>query len=227
MNILVIAAHPDDELLGCGGTMIKYVKKKATLNILIMAEGLTSRDVSRNVSKHEDNLLELKTVAKEIGNIIGAKNTICLDYPDNRMDDLNRLDIIKTIEKYIQEFKPSVIYTHHPEDTNIDHRVIADAVITACRPQPNCRVRKIMSFETLSSTEWQNPNVGNGFRANIFEDVSNEIDFKIELLMKYKSEMRPWPHPRSSDAVNYLAKLRGSTIGVEAAEAFQLIREIL
>jgi len=193
---------------------------------LIMAEGVTSRDVVRNTNINHQELLLLKKSAEDARKVLGAVSTKLLNFPDNRMDALNLLDVIKEIEKEIDRLRPHTVVTHHSGDLNIDHRIIHEAVITACRPQPGHTVNRILAFEVVSSTEWQSTGSNAIFQPNLFEDVSITIDRKIKALKSYEAEMRKWPHARSLKNVEYLARWRGASVGCEAAEAFMLIREI-
>lgn len=226
MNILIIAAHPDDEILGCGASMLKWSENGHDVHVLIMAEGATSRDERHNRTRFKKELSLLEKSAKKANKILGVKTLKLYDYPDNRIDSVDLLDVVKTIEKHISRLRPNVVVTHHSGDLNIDHQLIHQAVITACRPQPKHIVRRILTFEVPSATEWQSPTVGNPFIPNWFEDISETINIKIKALQVYDSEMRKWPHARSLKAVEHLAKWRGASIGTEAAEAFMLIRNI-
>ena len=142
------------------------------------------------------------------------------------MDAINRLEVIKVIEAAIAEHQPERIYTHHAGDVNIDHRCIHDAVVTACRPVPGHPVNTLLFFEVASSTEWQPPGSGPVFGPTWFEDVSQTLDYKLQALEAYRSEMRAWPHSRSMEALEHLARWRGATVGVAAAEAFVLGRRV-
>ncbi len=133
-KVLVIAAHPDDEVLGCGGTIAKHVKNGDEVNVVILAEGLTSRDLKRNRKKRKNELSELSKIAEKANKLLGVKSLILHDFPDNRMDSLDCLEVIKKVEIYIEKFKPNIVYTHHSGDVNIDHRIIHEAVVTACWP---------------------------------------------------------------------------------------------
>lgn len=225
-KVLVIAAHPDDEVLGCGATIAMHSHKGDIVHILILAEGLTSRDDIRSLEIREDELSILAQTAKKASNLLGAQSCDLLNFPDNRMDSVDLLDVIKAIEKKIQIFQPSIVYTHFPGDLNLDHRITSQAVITACRPFPTQVVKEIYFFEVPSSTEWQiNPTVGN-FAPNYFITLNDEnyMEKKIEALAIYESEMRDFPHPRSIQAIKSLASWRGATVGVHFAEAFMVGR---
>ena len=226
MSILIVAAHPDDEVLGCGGSIAKWSKKGHKVHVLIMAEGATSRNSQRDRNASKKELSILAQSANNAGEILGVETVNLLDYPDNRMDSVDLIEVVKSIENYIENIKPEVIATHHFGDLNIDHQIVHSAVMTASRPQPEHVVKRILCFETQSSTEWQSPSHKQVFIPNWFEDISSTLEIKIKALDAYKSEMNSFPHSRSIKAIEYLAKLRGSIVGKNAAEAFMLMREI-
>lgn len=223
-SIVVFAAHPDDEILGAGGSMAKWAKNGNDIHAVILAEGVTSRDISRDRKSRNPDLSELSKVAEKSAKIIGINTITMLDYPDNRMDSVDLLDVVKSVEACIDKLQPDIVITHHSNDLNIDHRIVHKAVLTACRPQPGISVKKILCFEVPSSTEWQSPYTEPNFTPNWFEDISETLDLKIEALKAYSSEMRKWPHSRSIKAVKHLAKWRGATVGCNAVESFMLIR---
>lgn len=222
----MIAAHPDDEVLGCGGSMAKWIEEGNEVHILIMAEGATSRSKQRNRKSHSKKLSILAESVKRAAEILGVKSVKMLDYPDNRMDSLDLLDVVKSIEEVIEKLKPEMVVTHYAGDLNIDHQIIHHAVVTACRPQPGFYVKRILSFEVPSATEWNSHTVSKPFTPNWFEDISKTLEIKIAALEEYESEMRKWPHPRSIKGVKNLARWRGASVGFDAAEAFVLIREL-
>jgi len=224
--ILVVAAHPDDEVLGCGGTIARHADAGDQVQVLIVAEGATSRQQHRDRSQATDELSALAQAAQQAGAILGAQGVELLGLPDNRLDSLDRLDLIKQIEERIARHQPQVVYVHHSGDVNIDHRRLHEAVVTACRPTPGQPVRRLLSFEVASSTEWQPPGSAPAFQPNWFVDISAQWLRKREALEAYASEMRPWPHARSIEALEHLARWRGAQVGVEAAEAFCLLRQL-
>ena len=215
-KILIIVAHPDDEVLGCGATVAKHVQNGDRAKVVFLADGFGSRDDDGN----RDNS------AERASKILGCENPIFLNLPDNQLDTIPLLDIVKKIEKVIEGFQPSVIYTHHFGDLNIDHQITHKAVMTACRPQPNFCVKEIYSFEILSATHWQSLSMENAFNPNYFIDVNEFMDSKMRALQCYDSEMRDYPHARSYKAVESLAKFRGGLAGLMAAEAFTIERLI-
>ena len=225
-KILVVAAHPDDEVLGCGGTIARHSDAGHHIQVLIIAEGSTSRQSVRDRSQAYEHLKALETASQIAGSILGAKGVELLDLPDNRLDSVDRLDIIKLIEDRINHYKPDCVYFHHAGDVNIDHRRLHEAVVTACRPIPGHVVKRLLSFEVPSSTEWQPPGSNMPFQPNWFVDITAQWDRKREALVAYSTEMRDWPHPRSLEALEHLARWRGAQIGVQAAEAFCLLRSL-
>lgn len=226
-KILVVAAHPDDEVLGVGGTILCHSRNGDIVHIMIMAEGITSRSEKRNMESVNNELAELHVKCKKVSELLGAEKLIVCKFSDNRMDGIELLDVVKEIEKEINLFRPDIVYTHHAGDVNIDHTITHNAVITACRSLPGCSVRTILFFETLSSTEWQMQTSDKVFYPNWFVDISETFEEKQNVLHLYESEMREFPHPRSYKTVENLAHFRGSTIGTEYAEAFMLGRNII
>ena len=225
-KVLVIAAHPDDEILGCGGSIIEHIKQKDKVGIIIAAEGITSRDITRNIKKRKNEIQKLHAVSNKVAKKLKVNFIEFLGLPDNRLDSLDLLDIVKKIEKIIVKFKPKIIYTHHGGDLNIDHRLINSATLTACRPHPGQTVERILTFEIPSSTNWVGAQKELIFIPNYYQEITKSLKNKMKLLSMYKEEMRKWPHARSIKAVESLAYYRGSTIGVKSAEAFQVARYI-
>lgn len=225
--ILVIAAHPDDEVLGCGATIALHTKEGHEVHVVILAEGLTGRGSVRDVEKYSKEFSKLAQAAHKANQILGVNSLNLLNLPDNRLDSLDRLEITKIIEDYLDRIKPDIIYTHHAGDVNIDHRRVHEAVVTACRPIPHHSVKTLLFFEVASSTEWQIPSSAPFFAPNWFTDITDTLSLKLQALQAYHSEMRPWPHSRSLEALQHLAKWRGATVGVEAAEAFVMGRNLV
>ena len=225
-TILVCAAHPDDELLGCAGTLLRHVEAGDKVIIVIMTEGESSRYEGTTNNRIKKAQSKLRQAAIDAHRELGAKESVFFNNPDNQMDSVPLLEIVKQLEPIIKTHQPDVIYTHHSGDVNIDHFVTCKAVITAARPLPDQSVTEIYAFETLSSTEWQPPSLGSTFEPNRFVDISEYLKKKIEILRFYDTEMREFPHPRSYAAVEHLARWRGSSAGLAAAEAFITLRKI-
>lgn len=224
-SILILAAHPDDEVLGCGGTIAKLSDQGSIVHVAFLADGVFSRD--GNVLTQYDDLQVRRAAAQKACDILGANSVSFGDFPDNRMDTVALLEIIKTLEKLIEKYKPDVVLTHHAGDVNIDHRRIHEAAVTACRPQLGHSVKTLLCFEVPSSTEWQLPGSAQPFTPNWYVNITDTLDRKLAALDAYSSELRDWPHPRSRRGVEHLAHWRGATVGVDAAEAFILGRQLL
>lgn len=226
-RIAVIAAHPDDEILGCGGSIARHRDEGDTVHVLIMAEGLTSREASRDAVKLDPALCELWEAAKRANDCVGSSSLDFSKFPDNRMDSVDRLDIIKAVEAFKCQYDPDLVYTHHSADLNIDHQRIHEAVLTAFRPQPGERARTLLCFETVSSTEWQSSSNKLPFCPVWFNSLTAEhMARKREALQVYHGEMRDFPHARSIPAIEALATWRGASVGTHYAEAFSLVRNI-
>jgi len=225
MKILIIAAHPDDEVLGCGGTIAQLSGEGHSVYIAIMGEGITSRYTQREQAD-VSALENLRKSSKRVSELFGVKELFLYDLPDNRFDTIPLLDIVKIIEALIDNIEPSTIFTHHGGDLNIDHSIIHRATLTATRPLVGQSVKQVYAYEVPSSTEWAFQQFTAGFRANVFVDISSSLEKKIEAMEIYESETRIFPHPRSPEALMAVAKRWGAAAGLEAAEAFELIREI-
>jgi LmbE family N-acetylglucosaminyl deacetylase len=217
-TVLVVAAHPDDEVLGCGGTMARHADEGDRVHVIFVADGVGARQTcqaaEREVRRHAGN---------DALAILGAVGVHYLDFPDNRLDSLPLLDIVQVLEPLIVAIGPEVIYTHHYGDLNVDHRQVHDAVITACRPMPGSTVREIFTFEVPSSTEWASPDL-KPFLPQMRVDVSAQLERKLQALAVYSDEMRPAPHSRSLEHLRAMAIHRGHEAGMAAAEAFMVER---
>jgi LmbE family N-acetylglucosaminyl deacetylase len=225
-SALVVAAHPDDEVIGCGGTIARMAAQGWDVHVLILAEGETSRLPARDRTGKRDELSALAAAARHAGEILGARSVTLEDWPDNRMDSLELLDVVKRIEREINRVRPQRVLTHHVSDVNVDHRVIHEAIAAACRPLPETSLRELLFFEVASSTEWRPAQSAPLFQPNLFVDISAYWDRKRLALEAYACEMRPFPHPRSVQAIEHLARWRGASAGVTAAEAFIIGRRV-
>jgi LmbE family N-acetylglucosaminyl deacetylase len=219
-TVLVVAAHPDDEALGCGGTIARLSSEGSDVHLLFVADGVNARGPADATA-----LLQRHSMAEKASVALGANPPTYLDFPDNRLDSVELLDLIQAIEEQGSKIRPEVVFTHCPSDLNIDHRLCAQAVITAFRPTPSQSVRSILAFEVPSSTEWSF-GVQATFAPNAFFDVTDHLEAKFAALDAYREEMRAFPHPRSIEAIEALARWRGATIGAAAAEAFMILRTI-
>ncbi len=220
-KILIIAAHPDDEVLGCFGTVSKMIKRGCSAVSLILGTGKTSRG-----TVSEEVLNGLKEETKKANSMIGIKNVYFSDFPDNAFDTVPLLSIVKEIERIIEIEKPNIIFTHHIGDMNIDHQITHRAVLTATRPMQDCPVKTIYSMEIPSSTEWNSFSKDTAFIANSFFDISETIEDKIKAMACYESELRKYPHPRSLEYIRKLSEVSGAKVGLNNSENFILIRSI-
>jgi N-acetylglucosamine malate deacetylase 1 len=225
-KILVVVAHPDDELLGLGGTINYLVQKcSAHIKVVILGEGITSRSDTRNPDLWEKQLEQHKKNIYDAKNILGYQELSCYDFPDNRFDNIDLLEIIKVIEKEKNSFQPEIIFTHHGGDLNIDHQRTFQAVMTSSRPFQEDKLTTIVTFETPSSTEWQSSIDPRSFRPNFYVPLlKTHIENKSLAMECYQYEKRPFPHPRSPKALMVLAQNRGLAIGEKYAEAFCIVR---
>lgn len=219
-SILVVAAHPDDEVLGCGGYIANQVRSGGEVFVTFLSDGVTSRQGNLGLQEIESR----RNAARLASKVLGVSEVSFGDYPDNKIDTVPLLEIIKSIEAVVERVRPQIVLTHFGGDLNIDHRIVNQAVLTACRPAPKQGVKKVLFFEVPSSTEWQVPIEGEAFTPTWFEDISETLEIKIKALTVYEHELREWPHPRSVKAVEHLAHWRGASCGVDAAEAFVLGR---
>lgn len=226
LTAAVVAAHPDDEVLGCGGTIASMAKDGWAVHVLLLADGEGARGNSD--SAVPKNLVAARRKAADVaGGIMGCASMTTLALPDNRLDQLEMLDVVKIIEEFVKRHRPQTVFTHHSGDVNVDHRMVHEAVVAACRPQPGHPVRDLLFFEIPSSTEWRPAGSLHPFVPNWYVDISSTLRIKMRALKAYHSEMRKFPHPRSIRAARALAEWRGATVGMTAAEAFVLGRRIL
>lgn len=221
-TIAVVVAHADDEVLGCGGAIARHVASGDSVHIIFLTNGVGSRG-GDNVS---EAILSRRQARVEALSILGVEQWTELDYPDNCMDSVPLLDIVKSLEAIFDLIQPYRVYTHHFGDLNVDHRVVHAATMTACRPIPNGSVKEIFTFEVMSSTEWATP-TNAPFIPNGYVNISDYLSIKLRALAAYGAEMRATPHSRSIANLESLARYRGNCVGVEAAEAFEVIRVII
>ena len=219
-SIVIIVAHPDDEVLACGGTSSRLSKEGHTVNLLVLSTGMMSRG-----DFNETDLKQLQFEALEAAKFIGIRNIEFGMFPDNQMDTVPLLDVVKKVEEFVAKYQPDIIFTHHKGDINVDHLVTFKAVMTATRPLPETKEIQILASEVLSSSEVGSADqriVPNVYFRLSREDIQNAMD----ALACYRTEIRLWPHPRSTKALEVNSLLRGSECGVEYAEAFEVMRFI-
>ena len=217
-KILVVAAHSDDEVLGCGGTIAKLAKQGNQVALIFMTNGVSSRSEKDELNKIQERKLHSERAAE----ILGISHIIRCDYPDNCMDTVPLLHVIQSIEEELRKFQPEIVITHFANDLNIDHSTVARATLTATRPLVGSSVKKVLGFEVNSSTEWafDAPH----FKPNYFVNISETFNLKIDAMLAYENELRVSPHPRSLEGIEALALLRGNASGYRYAEAFKIYR---
>jgi LmbE family N-acetylglucosaminyl deacetylase len=217
-RVLVVAAHPDDELLGPGGTLARHARRGDEVHAVILSDGATSRYPGEMVTVLAD-------CAQKAAKVLGLTSTRVLSLPDQRLDTLPLIEVTRTVEAVVDEVRPHVVYTHYPGDVNVDHGVVARAVWIACRPYVLPRLRRFAVYETPSSTEWQWPFEGGPFTPGLFVDIGRTLEDKLAAMECYESELREYPHPRSLRALRERAAGWGSRVNRPAVEAFQVLRE--
>ena len=218
-TVLAVVAHADDEALGCAGTLLKHVQSGDSVHLVVMTDGVSARGKSDFEAKKREMML------KKASQIIGVTSLSHLDFPDNRMDTIPLLEVVQELEKLADAISPTIVYTHHFGDLNVDHRITHQAVMTAFRPVPSASVKDIYSFFVLSASDWTNP-IDRPFFPNVFVDISAVEDKKREVLNVYSSELRDYPHVRSSKNIDANQIAVGARVGLECAEQFFLVRSI-
>ncbi|HYD74806.1 PIG-L family deacetylase [Ramlibacter sp.] len=219
--VLVVAAHPDDEVLGCGGTIARLAGEGRAVHVLILADGESARPQAGI-----DEAAARASAAQRAGEALGVASVTCLGLPDNRLDTVDLLQVVQAIEAVLGRVQPATVLTHHHGDVNIDHRIAHEAVLAACRPLPGSCVRELLFFEVPSSTEWRPGSPATAFAPTVFVDIGPALAAKMAALEAYAAELRPAPHPRSREAIDALAAWRGASAGVARAEAFMLGRSL-
>ncbi len=220
MNVLVLAAHPDDELLGVGATVARHAAAGDTVTAVVVSEGASAR--------YEDGAAEvLRDCGRAAAAVLGVKEIRFLGMRDQHLDAGPILEVIQPIERVVDELRPDLVYTHHFGDLNRDHRIVAEAVMVACRPAGPHYPAKVLMFETPSATEWSWPDPSMQFVPNHFVDVSRTIEAKLKAMACYKTEVRPAPHPRSLEALRARAQYWGQIVHAAYAEPFVVAREVV
>ncbi len=224
-RIAVIAAHPDDDVLGCGGAISNFVRMGHDVKTLFFSTGVASRYHDAKKGEDESSIARLSEMKRSHA-IMGVENYKILGFPDNKLDTVPLLDLARECEEFLNVFKPTIIFTHSIKDLNIDHQLVSAAVTVACRPNSNNFAHTVLFFEVPSSTNWQIDSAQSVFDPRFYVDISKTIDAKVSALMAYKSETQEFPHPRSEVYIRALAQVRGAACGLESAEGFEVGRII-
>jgi LmbE family N-acetylglucosaminyl deacetylase len=217
MKVLVVSAHPDDEILGVGGTVAVHVRRGDQVCLAILCEGDSARS-------RPDRLAEVKDESRRAAAILGVSDVIHCGLPDQRLDTLPLGLVTGEVEAIVKSFEPAIVYTHFGGDINRDHRVIAEAVLVATRPYAAPSVREVLMFETPSSTEWGSPELLPVFHPTAFVDIARTLERKVEGFLCYTAEVCDYPHPRSAQGLRERARYWGSLVNCSAAEAFAVVR---
>ena len=220
-KILIIVAHTDDESFGCGGLIKKMSLNKNKISAISFTNGVGSRSNNRDKEIKKRKIYSIKAAK-----ILGFNWLAQYNYPDNRLDSINLLEIIQVIEKHKKQFRPHVVITHNFSDLNIDHRKIAEATLTAFRPEPKEKLEQLLTFEVPSATDFRVLKNKKNFLPNYFVDIEKFFNHKIKAIKCYKGEVKPYPHSRSITGLKNLNKIRGNQSGLKYAEAFEIVRKI-
>jgi LmbE family N-acetylglucosaminyl deacetylase len=227
MNVLVIGAHPDDEVIGVGGTIARHVRAGDAVYVHLLTDGHSSRCADRSrAAQLAAEVLARRTSAERAAALLGLAGLEFASFADQRLDGANLIDVVKEIERFAASVSPDVVYMHHRGDVNADHRVAFEASLTAFRSVGAGYPTQLMCFETISSTEWSGPFPEVVFAPNVFVDISATLELKLEAMRAYAQELRTWPHPRSLEGLRVSARRWGSVVSLDAAEAFVLVRHV-
>jgi len=220
MTALVVATHPDDEVLGCGGVMARYAAAGESVHVLVVTRGIPEMWTP-------DQVEETRAALQRTHDLLAVASTRFLDFPAPKMDMVPQCELAQTISGIVCELQPHTVYIPHHGDLHIDHRAVYLASLVATRPVQGSSVCRVLCYETLSETDWAPPRSDQAFVPTVYVDISEQLTRKLEALACYQSQLKPFPNPRSLEAVEALACLRGATVGVRAAEAFELVREVV
>ncbi len=225
MKVLCVATHPDDEIIGVGGALARHEQEGDDVHVSILSEAEPARydEITPEV---ETKMRERRDCTRRACSVLGIDSVSFHGFPDNSFDAIPLLDLVKAVEDEIRTHEPDVIYTHHYGDLNISHELTCRAVITAARPLPDSTVESVFAYETLSTSEWSAPSVQNAFQPTSFVDISEQLETKLEALREHRTELQTHPHPRNTEDVRRNAKLWGAKSGLEAAEPFELLRQV-
>lgn len=218
-TVLVIATHPDDEVLGCGGVMARHAAQGDAVHVLVITRGDPELFSEEEIEATRQELHEAHAILR-------VASTQFLDFPAPKLDTVPGFRVASAIGAVIDQLRPQIVYVPHRGDVHADHRVVYEATLVACRPINMCPVRRLLSYETLSETEWASPSGEAAFVPTLFVDIGRYLSIKLSAMACYRSQLKPPPHSRTLETLAALATLRGATVSVAAAEAFMLVREV-
>ena len=220
MVILVISAHPDDETIGAGGTILKHVDQGDSVYWCVVTQGYSPPWT-------EETLKKAKEQIKKVQKAYGIKEVFRCGFPTVKLNTVPYIELSSSLQKVVDQVKPEIVYVTPRSDINLDHRIVYECVLVACRPLPGSSVRRILSYEICATTSFGLPAGINGFNPTVFIDISKYLNEKLEIMKLYETELCPYPHPRSLEGIKLFAEERGLSVGLKAAERFELIRELI
>ena len=220
MKVLVVAAHPDDEVLGCGGVMARHAALGDDVHVLIVSRGIPELFPEAEIEKTREELRQAHT-------LLGVRDVHFLDFPAPRLDVVPEHELADAVGAVLKKVRPEIVYFPHRGDIHVDHQAVYSATLVAARPINGSSIQRLLSYETLSETEWAYPSGDSAFIPTVFIDISPYLDKKLEAMACYESQLKAPPHPRSLQTIEALARFRGATVSVQAAEAFMLVREVV
>lgn len=233
-RILVVAAHPDDEVIGAGGAMAKYASRGVEVHLAVMTDGAGLRGIKKDRHARVGPEIAVESESgfnapawrncHKAATVLDVKSVVIGEYQDSVFDQVGILELAKFVEAQVDRVRPTIVFTHFTGDLSVDHRLTGEAVIAACRPMPGRTVKELYFFEVASSTEWHL--LERPFVPNFFVDITGYVEKKEQALNCYSTEMRPFPHPRSIQGISFLNFWRGASVGVDSAEAFMVGRII-
>jgi LmbE family N-acetylglucosaminyl deacetylase len=225
MDVLCVVAHPDDEVLGVGGTLARHAGAGEEVHVCILSDGVTSRYDEVDAAA-EREIQQRRERARTACEELGVESVSLHEFPDNQFDTVPLLDLVQTVEGEIEAHDPDIVYTHHHGELNVDHELTCRAVVTATRPLADSGVERVLACETLSASEWAVPDPSNAFQPTSFVAIDGQLDAKLDALACYENELRDPPHPRTVETVRQNAEVWGAKAGVPAAEPFEVLREV-
>jgi len=218
-KVLVVAPHPDDEVLGCGGVMARHVAAGDEVHVVVVTRGHPE-------VFSEESVRQVRAEMHEAHKVLGVGSVRFLDFPAPRSDSVPRHAIADAMLRAVRELGPRTMYVPHPGDLHFEHGLIFEACLVAARPLDASAPRRILAYETLSETEWGPPLVGAAFQPTVYVDIAGQVETKLKAFSCFASQVKPFPHPRSAEAIRALARFRGAAAHLEYAEAYWLVREI-